>query len=329
MPEPRISVVIPTFNRLEHLKSCIVSLERQSYCHADFEVIVVSDGCTDGTGHYLETYKTASTLHLVVIAQENKGVSAARNRGIQEARANYIAFTDDDCILPSDWVERLVRQVASLDPYAAGLGGELVNEPGDAPRFVSNYISYLDEFRYAPVITPFGILPVHVSALKGTETIAYVRTSNAIFRKGALLQVGGFDISFVRPGGEDPDVCYRIMNNGYHFRFIRELTVRHQSRRSLSSYLSSLRNYVLGELYTNRKRLSYSCRAVRMTYTLIPLKKLVSLFIGCITYPFLAVKLIVQGHPYSLKERLSFPLLSLVAKGYAVIIASTSCRRST
>ena len=72
------------------------ALENQTYPQDAFEVIIVADGCSDGTIEYLQTLTTP--LRLTYVASENRGVAAARNRGIQEATREYIVFIDDDVV---------------------------------------------------------------------------------------------------------------------------------------------------------------------------------------------------------------------------------------
>src|SRR2546422_431865 len=91
-----ISIVIPTYNRLDRLKRVLAALEYQTYAHAYFEVIVVSDGATDGTNEYLSTVETP--LNLATVIQPNKGVAAARNRGVERASGDIVLFLDDDVI---------------------------------------------------------------------------------------------------------------------------------------------------------------------------------------------------------------------------------------
>ncbi|MGZ4771060.1 MAG: glycosyltransferase family 2 protein, partial [Ilumatobacteraceae bacterium] len=92
---PAISVVIPTFNRLPRLKQVLGALSKQSLDNSLFEVVVVSDGSTDGTHEYL----SGATPRPVVYAhQDNAGPGAARNRGVHLARGRLILFIDDDIV---------------------------------------------------------------------------------------------------------------------------------------------------------------------------------------------------------------------------------------
>jgi len=104
---PKVSVIIPTYNRLPMLKEAVDSVLSQDF--EDFELIVVDDGSTDGTGEEIKRY--GGRVRLLQFP-ENRGVSAARNRGLLHARGKYVAFLDSDDL----WVKgKLKIQVSFLD----------------------------------------------------------------------------------------------------------------------------------------------------------------------------------------------------------------------
>jgi len=108
VPPPRVSVVIPTWNRRRHLEEAIASVLAQTY--TDYEIVVVDDGSTDDTRAWLEGPGT--DRRVVTLRQENRGSSSARNAGIRAARGELIAFLDSDDL----WLPRkLESQVALFD----------------------------------------------------------------------------------------------------------------------------------------------------------------------------------------------------------------------
>jgi len=105
---PRVSVIIPTYNRAQMLVECLESVISQTF--TDYEVIVIDDGSTDDTGELVKPYLD----RIEYIKHENKGNAAARNSGLDIARGELIAFLDsDDLWLPG----KLEREVDYLDGH--------------------------------------------------------------------------------------------------------------------------------------------------------------------------------------------------------------------
>jgi len=113
---PRVSVVIPTHNRGELLARAVDSALAQTV--DDIEVLVVDDGSIDGTRALIEDYADPRVRYLAHDA--NRGVSAARNTGVEAARGDYVAFLDSD----DEWLPRkLDRQLSALDDRGEGWVG--------------------------------------------------------------------------------------------------------------------------------------------------------------------------------------------------------------
>lgn len=100
-----VSVIIPVYNCGIYLEKCLQSVVTQSY--KNIEIIVINDGSTDGSGDIIRKYAD-SYSNLLVIEQANMGVSAARNKGVDKARGEYILFVDGDDYIGTDYVNSLV-----------------------------------------------------------------------------------------------------------------------------------------------------------------------------------------------------------------------------
>ena len=95
-----VSVVVPVLDEIDHLPRCLDALRIQG---ESLELIFVDDGSTDGSIEYLESQSDVVLLH-----SPFQGAYAARNVGVQQARGTWIAFTDADCVVPSDWLQLLI-----------------------------------------------------------------------------------------------------------------------------------------------------------------------------------------------------------------------------
>ncbi|MBI5571716.1 MAG: glycosyltransferase family 2 protein [Desulfomonile tiedjei] len=103
---PFVSVIIPTFNRLELLKETVASVRQQTF--RDFEIIVVNDGSGDGTTEWL-----AAQTDLRVLEQENQGIATSRNNGAAIARGRWFAFLDHDDLWAPEKLEVQAKFVAA------------------------------------------------------------------------------------------------------------------------------------------------------------------------------------------------------------------------
>lgn len=226
-PPPRMSVVICTYNGSGTLRECLEGVLKQHY--PDYEVVVVSDGSTDGSADIAREYEG-----VLVIETENRGLSSARNTGMRTATGDIVAYLDDDAVPDPDWLKHLAATFAS-GAYAAA-GGPNVLPPGSSAvaQCVAN--------------APGG--PTHV--LLSDREAEHVPGCNMAIRKDALLEIGGFDPQF-RVAGDDVDVCWRLLDSGRRIAFSPGAAVLHHRRRSVRAYLRQQRGYGKAEALLERK----------------------------------------------------------------------------
>lgn len=105
MSHPQVSVIIPVYNTGKYIERCLKSIQAQTY--KNIEIVFVDDGSTDDSGPLLDTL-SSSLDNVVVIHQENKGLSGARRSGSMKAKGEYIMFLDSDDTLPLDAIEYMV-----------------------------------------------------------------------------------------------------------------------------------------------------------------------------------------------------------------------------
>lgn len=127
-----ISIIIPVYNVEDYVGSCIESVLKQTY--QNMEVILIDDGSTDSGGFICDSY-AEQDRRIRVIHQENKGLSCARNTGLQMMRGDYVFFLDsDDCIASGDVIMQLYRKISDTDADVVMGGYSMVNPEGKEIR---------------------------------------------------------------------------------------------------------------------------------------------------------------------------------------------------
>lgn len=111
-----ISIVIPVYNQAEHLANCLVSIQKQTY--DNFEIIIINDGSTDNIIEVIEKFKQIFGPKIIYSEQENRGASAARNKGAKLARGEYIIFCDADVIMETIMLELMLKTLKD-NPHAS------------------------------------------------------------------------------------------------------------------------------------------------------------------------------------------------------------------
>lgn len=222
---PRVSVVVPTHNRVDLLGRCLASL-KAAVAAAPFpaEIIVVDDGSSDATGSLLRKESRDVPGIRMLRNPVAGGPARARNLGWKAAQGPLVAFTDDDCEVDAGWLEALVARLETEHKEVAGAGGRVLPASQD---LVSRYMT------------------LH-RILEPPESLRYVVTANCIFRRSALGVAMGFDESVRAPGGEDPGVCLKLGALGYRFAFEPRAVVTHHFRPGLRSFLSTFYRYGKG-----------------------------------------------------------------------------------
>jgi|GEM_PF-873580 len=229
---PKVSVVVPTYNRRRSAHETVECLLRQTL--RPHEVVVVDDGSTDGTADGLrQTFGDA----VRVLSRKNGGPASARNSGIRATEADFIAFTDSDCLPAETWLAELLKGFDS--PRVAGVGGVVRRADAD---LVSEYVDAT------------GML----NPLIRDGEVDYLVTANACFRRDVLFEADLFDERFVKPGGEDTELSVRVRSLGYELKFNPAAVVLHHHRQTLPALLKTMSNYgqgcyILFELWPERK----------------------------------------------------------------------------
>jgi GT2 family glycosyltransferase len=235
---PYFSVVVPTYNRLGRLRHVIAAFERQAYPSDAYEVIVISDGSTDGTDAYLETLR--STMQLRWLTQANQGPAAARNAGVRTAVGEFIVFVDDDVVPEPQLLEEHARSHHEAGRDVVVLGPLLTPEGFE----MAPWVRWEQEM----------LMKQYRALLRGDwpATARQFYTGNASLRRSHILAAGGFDEGFRR--AEDVELAYRLANNGLEFVFNIQAVGMHFADRSYRAWLDAAYTYGRNDVIFARDR---------------------------------------------------------------------------
>ncbi len=128
MEEKKISIIVPVYNVEKYLSRCVDSILRQTYTH--FECILIDDGSPDRCGRICDEYAERDK-RIVVIHQKNKGVSAARNAGLDVAKGEYVGFVDSDDYIAPEMYQCLVNAIEESNADISYCAIEHIKENGD------------------------------------------------------------------------------------------------------------------------------------------------------------------------------------------------------
>jgi glycosyltransferase involved in cell wall biosynthesis len=196
--EPRVSVVIPVFNRPDLLDRCLSSLFQQDSPLADIEFLVCDDGSTVDLGPVWKRFQGIPPQIKFLRRDASKGPAAARNMGIRHSKASIIVTIDSDVICARDFLRRIVEALEEHPEWAAVQGA----------------------------VIPIGACASPIWDAPTNNGEAYLTGASA-YRATVLFQVGGFDEALLV--GEDAAMAAEILSMG-EFGFVKEAIVYHPRR---------------------------------------------------------------------------------------------------
>jgi GT2 family glycosyltransferase len=203
-PPPRVSVVVPTFQRRESARRLLHALCRQTLPPSDFEVLVAVDGSTDGTFDMLLAF--AAPFRLRSLPAPNAGRAAACNRGIRVARGELLVILDDDMEPGPGFLEAHLSAHGDTGSRLGVLGAVPIEAgPGTAPvtRFVAQKFAR------------------HLERLAAGGEVRYrsFYSGNFSISRALLLELGLFDEGYTEYGNEDTELALRLLAAGVSLQY--------------------------------------------------------------------------------------------------------------
>lgn len=199
---PHLSIVICTYRRPQLLAACLQScLDQQCACDIRYEIVVVDNDVERSAWPVVDALQEASSVPLRYVAEPVANIATARNRGVQEAVGTFVAFIDDDFVVPPEWLgvvlgdfARSGADVVLGDVRPTFEGGRF---PG--PGVSAAYTRHAPEQEGRVFVQPDGYTPG-------------ARSGNAVLRRSFCFPEadGWFDQAFGRSGGEDAEFFLRL-----------------------------------------------------------------------------------------------------------------------
>lgn len=236
----RLSVVILTFNQAEATLRCLASLAESINASSD-EIIVVDNGSVDATASLVE----AAFPHVDYIRlPHNIGVAAGRNRGIAEARGEYILILDNDTIANPEAIEGLMAHLRD-NPQCGIAAPRLIYPDGSCQESFKDYPGLMVKLRNV-----LGRRPFSPAVPDSIIHPCYVMGACQMMRSALARQIGPLDENIFY-GPEDADFCLRAAAAGFTIDYLPYMTIihdhRHVTRRRILSPIG--RRHIRGLLY--------------------------------------------------------------------------------
>ena len=222
---PAVSVVVVTYNSAGTVGETLDSLSAQTY--DDYEVIVVDGGSSDDTAAVVAEYDARW------IRADGATIGACRNRGIDAASGEYVAFTDSDCAVPPEWLAAHVDRLSSADDERViGVGGPNRAFPGDPP------FAHLVGSIQGTILGSGGSPQSH--AIDRVRPVESVAACNVCY-DAAVFERYRFDDEI--NVGEDAEFHYRLARDGHRFLFDPDIAVSHHLSATLGAFSRKSRSY--------------------------------------------------------------------------------------
>ena len=227
-----VSVVVCTFNRSRQLGESLRHIEGSAHrADVGVEIVVVDNNSSDDTKAAVNRIAASSLVAVRYVFEPAQGLSFARNRGLQAAKGNIIAFTDDDCLVDPEWIAALCGEFTT-NPDLAIVGGRVD--------------------LYTTEDQPVSIRPLseRVRYTSARQIYGLIMGCNMAIRRGVSERIGGFDPALGGSKGviaDDLDFIYRALKQGFGVLFAPEARVlHHHGRRDPGEVRALRRGYVRG-----------------------------------------------------------------------------------
>jgi len=285
LSEVRLSVIIPTYNRKEILRKTLRAYRSQSSQREIVEILVVDDGSTDGTNSDVAEWNEGTAIPIRYLRQEKKGLAAARNFGIREARGGLVLFGDDDIIPGRDLVaEHLAWHKKYPDPSVCILG----------------HVAWSPEVDPTPFMEWLGMDGV----LFGFRSLApekevdfrFFYFCNTSVKIDFLRKHGTFDEDFRAYGFEDIELGYRLQKKGARLLYNPKAVGHHYKRMSFADALDRAKQVAVARRVFETKEAGIYLAELERREQAKPGRQVGRMVVRCLVRALAPLELLLDSH---------------------------------
>ena len=211
---PFLSIIVPVYNKVSFVDECVESILCQTY--RDFELILVDDGSTDGSGARCDHYGSLDP-RVIVIHQENKGVSEARNSGLAVSNGEFIGFADSDDALEKDMYELLINNAINTGSEISVCGIKRIYKDHVDERIADQSVKIYDKYEGVYEVLS-GLLYMNVGNKIFRSDIATNILFEGRFKEDLLYNVRAFLKSGRSVFQDSPKYIYKLRENSVSIR---------------------------------------------------------------------------------------------------------------
>ncbi len=226
LPQPRVSIVIPVYNKLEFTKACLIALQANTAAHL-YETIIVDNASSDGTAEFL--YQNSTSVRVISNAA-NQGFATACNQGANSALANLVLFLNNDTEPQPGWLESLLH-VIDHGPDVVAVGSKLLYPDGSIQHAGIMIVEDHPSLDLLVAINAHQGRPSNFPLANHSLTVQAVTAACILIRRSAFLESGGFDEDYWN-GYEDVDLCFKLREKGWQIVYEPASTLIHHESQS-------------------------------------------------------------------------------------------------
>lgn len=238
--DPKVSVVVVTYNNLDFTRACLASLDQYSQ-YENSEVIVVDNASSDCSPAFLSEWVAGKGNRKLILNEDNRGFAAANNQGLALASGEYLVMLNNDTYVTPGWIRTLLRHLDR--DKTIGLIGPVTNNIGNEARIDVNYSNMEEMLKQSGTYTWR-----HIGQTYPLRTAAFFCV---MMPRTTYERVGPLDEAFGRGFFEDDDYCRRIEQTGARIVCAEDVFIHHH----LSASFDKLKQQDRQKLFEDNKRI--------------------------------------------------------------------------